>query len=112
MKVHLQTEESVRLVSHVSVHDPRFDHQPLRVVSLRPVERLHQAGCANLHRVKRVEIQPEHLSEFLVIINLRFKETFISQRNLIEMTFNLFFYSIKTFFVAVFHEKKIVKEPD
>lgn len=66
----LQDEESVRLVSQVSVCCPGFDLQPLRVTSLLPIERLQQARCANVHRLKRAQLQPENLAEFLMIINL------------------------------------------
>lgn len=68
--VYLQNEEPVRLVSQVSVRDPGFDLQPLRVVSLLPVERLQQARCADVHRLKGAQLHPEDLAEFLMIINL------------------------------------------
>ncbi len=67
----LQDEESVRLVSQVSVCRPGFDLQPLRVTSLLPVERLQQARCANVHRLKGAQLQPENLAEFFMIINLK-----------------------------------------
>lgn len=75
--MHSQNEEPVRLVSHVSVSFPGFDLQPLGVTPLRPVQRLQQARCANVHRLKGAELQSENLAKFLVIINLEgiLKET-------------------------------------
>lgn len=79
--MHSQNEEPVRLVSHVSVSFPGFDLQPLGVTPLRPVQRLQQARCANVHRLKGAELQSENLAKFLVIINLEgiLKETFLSR---------------------------------
>lgn len=65
-----QNEEPVRLASHVPVSGPGFDLQPLGVTPLRSVQRLQQARCANVHRLKGAELQSENLAKFLVIINL------------------------------------------
>lgn len=70
-----QNEEPVRLASHVSVSGPGFNLQPLGVTPLRSVQRLHQARCADVHRLKGAELQSENLAKFLVIINLE-KATF------------------------------------
>lgn len=67
----LQDEETVRLVSQVPVCCPGFDLQPLGVAALLPVERLQQARCANVHRLKRAQLQAEDLAELLVIIDLK-----------------------------------------
>lgn len=67
---HSQNEEPVRLVSHVSVSGPGFDLQPLGVTPLLSVQRLQQARCANVHRLKGAELQSEDLAKFLVIIDL------------------------------------------
>lgn len=69
-KAYLQDEEPVRLVSQVSVCCPGFDLQSLRVISLLPIERLQQARCTDVHRLKGAQLQSENLAEFLVIINL------------------------------------------
>lgn len=71
MKGYLQNEQSVRLVSQVSVCFPGFDLQPLRVTALLPVERLQQARCANVHRLKGAQLHPENLAKLFVIIDLK-----------------------------------------
>lgn len=90
--MNLQNEEPVRLVSQVSVCCPWFYLQSLGVIALLPIERLQQARCANVHRLKRAQLQPENLAEFLMIINLEdiFKSQQLVRDVLNKSTFNRF----------------------